>query len=103
MRYISVTAVGTKTFAPVIGEMSVRINATRLVCVLMLKRLPLATIALLLTVYLFEHSGQLGIILRPLVIFGFSLGMLLALRRLPLDALDSYWAGFLSLTGVFAV
>ena len=43
------------------------------------------------------------IILRPLVIFGFSLGMLLALRCLPLDALDPYWAWFLSLTGVFTV
>ena len=71
--------------------------------ILLLKRLPLATMALLLAVYLFEHSGQLVIILRPLVIFGFSFGMLLALRRLPLQALDSYWPWFLSLTGVFAV
>ena len=70
---------------------------------LLLKRLPMVTIVLLLAVYLFEHAGQLVIILRPLVIFGFSLGMLLALRRLPLEALDSYWAWFLSLTGIFAV
>ncbi len=80
------------------------------VCVLLsplllqvLKHLPLPAIASLLAVYLFEHSGQLVIILRPLVIFGFTLGMLLALRRLPLDMLDRYWAWFLSLTGVFAV
>ena len=80
------------------------------VCVLLspllllaVKRVPFVTILLLLIVYLFEHSGQLVIILRPLVIFGFSLGMLLALRRLPLDCLDPYFAWFLSLTGVFAV
>ena len=80
------------------------------VCVLLsplllvaVRRVPFVTIFLLLMVYLFEHSGQLVIILRPLVIFGFSLGMLLALRRLPLDYLDPYFGWFLSLAGVFAV
>ena len=80
------------------------------VCVLLspllllaVRRVPFVTIFLLLLVYLFEHSGQLVIILRPLVIFGFSLGILLALRNLPLDRLDPYFAWFLSLTGVFAV
>ena len=80
------------------------------VCVLLspllllaVRRVPFVAIFLLLMVYLFVHSGQLIIILRPLVIFGFSLGMMLALYRLPLNYLDPYFSWFLSLTGVFAV
>lgn len=80
------------------------------VCVLLspvllwlLKRLPLVTMTGLLAVYLFHHSGQLVIILRPLVIFGFAIGIMLALRRTTLHILDPYWAWFLSLAGVFAM
>ncbi len=62
-----------------------------------------ATVGLLAIIYLIEHSGQLVIILRPLVILGFTLGMLLALRRTRLDQLDEHWALFLAMTTVFAV
>ncbi|MFK7995598.1 MAG: acyltransferase [Granulosicoccus sp.] len=80
------------------------------VCVLLsplllwaLKRLPMVTLGSLGLVYLFEHSGNLYIVLRPLVIFGFTAGMLLALKQVRLDRLDEYWAWFLTMTGVFAV
>lgn len=80
------------------------------VCVLLspllfvaLRRFPKTVIGILGLIYLVEHSGQLYIILRPLVVLGFSIGMLLAQRNAQLDALDKYWAWFLSLMGVFAV
>ncbi|MFK8082009.1 MAG: acyltransferase [Granulosicoccus sp.] len=70
---------------------------------LALKRAPVAAMSVLGVVYLFGHSSQLYIILRPLVIFGFAAGMLLALHRVRIDMLDKYWALFLLLTSVATV
>jgi len=68
-----------------------------------LKKAPGITIGVLIGIYLFAHSGQFYIVLRPLVILGFATGMLLALHKVNLGSLDKYWAWFLALTGVFAV
>lgn len=80
------------------------------VCVLLsplllivLRHFPKSTLGLLGFIYIFEHSGQLYIILRPLVVLGFTIGMLLAQRGVRLDTLDKYWAWNLSLMGVFSV
>ncbi|MFK7859497.1 MAG: acyltransferase family protein [Granulosicoccus sp.] len=80
------------------------------VCVLLsplllifLQWFPAITIGILGFIYLSEHSGQLYIVLRPLVILGFTIGMFLAMRPVRVVSLDRYWAWYLSLTGVFAV
>lgn len=73
------------------------------VCVLLsplllflLKRVALPLILLLAGLYIFVHEQQLFVILRPLVLFAFSLGMLLTLRQAKMDALDRYWGWFLA-------
>ncbi len=80
------------------------------VCVLLsplllfaLRHAPRVMVVTFIVFYLVDHSGHLYIILRPLVILGFSVGMLLSLRGTRLDKLDEHWALFLALTTVFAV
>ena len=74
------------------------------VCVLLsplllpaLQRMAWLLLPILAAFYLFEHSQASVIILRPLVLFAFSIGIYLAIRKARLDALDRYWAVFVVL------
>lgn len=44
--------------------------------------------------YLVEHNQSAFIILRPLVLFAFTIGLYLAVRQVKLNVLDGYWALF---------
>ena len=70
---------------------------------LLLRRFPVFILAALSLYYLSGYVSPVAIILRPLVILCFALGMLFAIRHTALDKLDNYWWVFLFLTGVFAV
>lgn len=62
---------------------------------LILRRAAWPLLALLAWIYIFRHDQQLYIILRPLVLFAFTGGMLLALRSVRMNALDGYGMYFL--------
>lgn len=47
--------------------------------------------------YLFEHEQASIIILRPLIVFAFSIGVFMAVRNARLDILDRYWPLLLGL------
>ena len=63
-----------------------------------LRRSPLLLLSLLACLYLGLHQHQGVIVLRPLVLFAFSIGLLLALRNAPLDAVDHHWRLWVGLT-----
>lgn len=74
------------------------------VCVLLaplllitLRRIPWLVVPALGLLYLFEHEQSTLIVLRPLVLFAFALGMMVALHRVPLSRLDRFWPVFLVL------
>lgn len=50
--------------------------------------------------YLFEHNQSSIVILRPLVLFAFALGIYLATRKVSLNALDRFWPLFVGLSFV---
>lgn len=53
--------------------------------------------------YLFEHNQASIVILRPLVIFAFSIGVFMATRNTKLNRLDRYWPLFLCLAAISTV
>lgn len=59
-----------------------------------------AFLTMLAIAYIFEHEQRLVVILRPLIIFGFSLGLFIAVRGYRLDKLDRYYKLFCSLAVV---
>ena len=67
-----------------------------------LRLAPSVFIAFLAVAYLALHSIDVYIILRPLVILGFTIGMSLAISGAPMSALDRYWPLFISLMVGFA-
>ena len=92
------------TDMPVGATMHLAFLRDLFVCVLLspfllvaLNRAAAATLLLLLFVYLIDFRESL-IILRPLVLLGFALGMWIALRRFRLNALDAYWAWWITLS-----
>ena len=75
------------------------------VCVLLsplllpvVQRLAWLLFPLLGTLYIFEHNQATVLILRPLVLFAFSIGIYLATRKVRLDALDWLWPVFFLLS-----
>lgn len=70
---------------------------------LLLRVVPVLTLGSLALFYVAGHTVDLYIILRPLVVFGFAIGMWVALRRVDLSCLDRYWAVFTALMFVYAV
>lgn len=70
---------------------------------LLLRIVPILTLGTLALVYLASHEIDLVIILRPLVVFAFSIGMFLALRRVNLRSLDRYWSVFIALMFVYTL
>lgn len=69
----------------------------------LLRRAAWPLLIVLAWVYLFHHDVAYYPVLRPLVLFSFALGMLLALRLNQLDALDRYWAFFLAISVITAL
>lgn len=63
------------------------------------QRMPWVLLGLLCLFYLFEHNQASIIILRPLVLFAFTIGLTLAVRNVSLTRLDHYCPLFI----VFAV
>lgn len=77
------------------------------VCVLLsplllpaIQRLAWLLLPLLGILYIFEHNQATVLILRPLVLFAFSIGIYLATRKVRLDALDRFWPVFVMLSVV---
>ena len=75
------------------------------VCVLLsplllpaVQRIAWLLLPLLGVLYIFEHDQESVLILRPLVLFAFSIGIYLATRRVRLDALDRLWPVFVMLS-----
>ena len=75
------------------------------VCVLLsplllpvVQRLAWLLFPLLGTLYIFEHNQATVLILRPLVLFAFSIGIYLATRKVRLNALDWLWPVFFLLS-----
>ncbi len=75
------------------------------VCVLLsplllvaVQRVAWIILPLLGLLYLFEHDQSTVIILRPLVLFAFSVGIYLATRKVSLNALDRFWPLFTGLS-----
>ncbi len=71
------------------------------VCVLLsplllpaVQRMAWLLLPLLGILYIFEHDQASVLILRPLVLFAFSIGIYLATRQVRLDALDRFWPVF---------
>ena len=56
-----------------------------------LRRFPVLLLVLFGILYLGLHQHQGLIVLRPLVLFAFSIGLFVAQRNAPLDALDHHW------------
>ncbi|MFK7892704.1 MAG: acyltransferase family protein [Granulosicoccus sp.] len=56
-------------------------------------------------IYLFQHDQNYIVVLRPLVVFAFAVGMVSAIRECRVDALDAYWGYFLgaSLLSTFLI
>ncbi len=63
-----------------------------------LRRSPMLLLSLVGGLYLVLHQHQAVIVLRPLVLFAFSIGLYLALRNAPLDAADHHWRLWLGST-----
>lgn len=63
-----------------------------------LRRSPILLLTLLACLYLGLHQHQGLIVLRPLVLFAFSIGLYLALHNAPLDAADHHWRLWVGLT-----
>ncbi len=55
-----------------------------------LQRAPWLVLPALAAFYLFEHDQAFFVMLRPLILFAFSIGMLLAIRNSDIRALDRY-------------
>jgi len=68
-----------------------------------LRRAPILLLSLLACLYLGLHQHQGLIVLRPLVLFAFSIGLYLALRNTPLDAVDHRWRLWVGLTVLLAL
>ncbi len=75
------------------------------VCVLLsplllpaVQRMAWLLLPLLGVLYIFEHNQASVLILRPLVLFAFSIGIYLATRKIRLDALDRLWPVFVMLS-----
>lgn len=75
------------------------------VCVLLsplllfgIKRMAWLVLSVLGLVYLLEHDQALVVILRPLILFAFSIGIFLAVRGVRLNALDRLWPVFVMLS-----
>lgn len=75
------------------------------VCVLLsplllpaVQRMAWLLLPLLGALYIFEHNQASVLILRPLVLFAFSLGIYLATRKVRLNALDRLWPVFAMLS-----
>lgn len=71
------------------------------VCVLLsplllpaIQRFAWLLLPLLCLLYLFDHDQSAVLILRPLVLFAFSVGIYLATRKLALNSLDRFWPLF---------
>jgi len=67
------------------------------------QRMPWLMLGVLGLFYLFEHNQASVIILRPLVLFAFVIGITLAVRRSPLNAWDKYCPLFVVLTAISTV
>lgn len=63
-----------------------------------LQRMAWLLLPLLGVFYLLEHNQSSIVILRPLVLFAFSIGVYFAIRQVRLDALDRFWPVFLVLS-----
>jgi len=70
---------------------------------LLLRRFPVFILAALSLYYLSGYVSPVAIILRPLVILCFALGMLFAIRHTALDKLDNYWWVFVTFCSHFLV
>ncbi|MGQ7847951.1 acyltransferase family protein [Granulosicoccus sp. 3-233] len=77
------------------------------VCVLLsplllpaVQRMAWLVLPLLGLLYLFEHDQSTVVILRPLVLFAFCIGIYLAVRKVSLNSLDRFWPLFLGLSVV---
>ncbi|ASJ71384.1 acyltransferase family protein [Granulosicoccus antarcticus] len=75
------------------------------VCVLLspllllgIRRMAWFVLPMLGMLYVFEHNQSFVLILRPLVLFAFSIGIYLAVRGARLDALDRLWPVFVMLS-----
>lgn len=75
------------------------------VCVLLsplllpaIQRMAWLLLPLLGVLYIFEHDQATVLILRPLVLFAFCIGIYLATRKVRLDALDRFWPIFVVLS-----
>ena len=64
------------------------------------KRMPWVLLPLLGLFYVFDHGQSSGIILRPLILFAFSLGLLLAVRDVKVDGWDRFCPLFVALAAV---
>ncbi len=73
------------------------------VLILAVQRMPWLILSVLGVFYLFEHNQASVIILRPLVLFAFVIGITLAVRRAPLNAWDKYCPLFVVLTAMTTV
>lgn len=68
-----------------------------------LKKYPVALLSVLGFLYLALHQNQAVIILRPLVLFAFTIGLFLAQRDVALDAIDKYWRSLACVTAFLTV
>jgi len=70
------------------------------VLLIAVQRMPWVLLPLLALFYLFSHDQNSIVILRPLILFAFTTGMLLAVRQVNLKALDQHCPVFIALAVV---
>jgi len=70
------------------------------VLLIAVQRMPWVLLPMLALFYLFSHDQNSIVILRPLILFAFTIGLLLAVRQVNLKALDQYGPVFIALAVV---